>query len=99
MALDGTGTAPFLCGGDENELLRSPHREILPLRMMDNPLTPQQKEVVEWLSHGKTFGEIAIILDVSYKAVTRRMERVWINTGTSNRHGIVAMALRNHWIE
>lgn len=65
----------------------------------DCPLTEKQIEIVSWLSHGKTFGEIAEFLGISRKAVSNRMDRAWVATGTRNRHGIVAMALRKGWIE
>lgn len=63
------------------------------------PLTPAQIEVVQWLSHGKNYSDIAEIIGATSKAIYRRMDRAWVSTGTQNRHGIVAMALRKGWIE
>lgn len=63
------------------------------------PLTSEQIEVVRWQSHGKTYSEIAEIMGISPKAAIRRIERAWRATGTFNKTGLVAMALRNGWIQ
>jgi DNA-binding CsgD family transcriptional regulator len=63
------------------------------------PLTDSQIEVIHWLSLGKTSAEIAVILGINEKAIARRIERAWLITGTHNRAGLVALALRKGWIE
>lgn len=63
------------------------------------PLTDSQIEVIHWLSLGKTSAEIAVILGINEKAIARRIERAWLITGTHNRPGLVATALRKGWIE
>jgi len=66
--------------------------------MSDCPLTAQQLEIVRWLSLGKTYSETAEFTGISMKAAVRRVERAWISTGTKNKTGLVAMALRKGWI-
>jgi DNA-binding CsgD family transcriptional regulator len=63
------------------------------------PLTNEQIDVVRWQSHGKSYREIAEILGISPKAAVRRVERAWQTTGTFNKTGLVAMALRKGWIQ
>ncbi|QEP29890.1 hypothetical protein HYP99_gp103 [Sinorhizobium phage ort11] len=63
------------------------------------PLTEPQLEVIRWFSYGKTYEDIASILNCTVKAVNRRMERAWQSTGTFNKTALVAMALRQGWIE
>jgi DNA-binding CsgD family transcriptional regulator len=63
------------------------------------PLTDSQIEVIHWLSLGKTSAEISVILGINEKAIARRIERAWLITGTHNRPGLVALALRKGWIE
>ena len=63
------------------------------------PLTEHQLEIVKWLSFGKTYSDIADIVGVSRKAISRRMDRAYPVTGTGTPQGIVAMALRKGWIQ
>lgn len=63
------------------------------------PLTDHQIEVVQWLSYGKTYTDIADLLSISRKAIYRRMDRAWVATGTFNKTALVAMAIRRGWIQ
>lgn len=63
------------------------------------PLKVSEIEVVHWLSMGKTSAEMAEILGTSPHAIERRLDLAWDRTGTKNRHGLVALALRKGWIE
>lgn len=63
------------------------------------PLSIPQLEIVKWLSFGKTYCDIAEIVGVSRKAVSRRMDRAYPATGTATPQGIVALALRKGWIQ
>lgn len=63
------------------------------------PLTNEQIEVVRWLSYGKTYSEAADFIGISIKAAKRRVERAWLVTGTFNKTALVAMALRQKWID
>lgn len=96
MALDGTGTAPVLCGGDENELLRTPHREILPLRC---PLKPRQIEAIEWAAKGKTMQETCEIMGLKKFTVQVYVRDARSATGAATIASLVYMAVKNHWIE
>lgn len=66
--------------------------------MTECPLTEQQLEIVRWLSFGKTYSEAAEFTGISMKAAQRRVERAWVSTGTRDKTGLVAMALRKGWI-
>lgn len=66
---------------------------------MTCPLTAQQKEIVHWLSLGKTGMEIEEIIGISSRAIQRRIDRAYQATGASTRYGLVALALRKGWIE
>lgn len=48
-------------------------------------LSPREREVLDWLGHGKANAEIAIILGISTHTVKRHVERVLAKTGSENR--------------
>lgn len=63
------------------------------------PLSSKQLEVVRFLADGKTQTEIAIITKRARNTITRYVQRCHTNSGTFTMHGLVAMALRNGWIQ
>jgi len=58
------------------------------------PLTRQEKEVLLWLSHGKTAWEIGTILNLDKRAVEWRIHRILRKLGVNNGTAAVAKALR-----
>jgi len=61
--------------------------------------TPRQLEVIALLADGKKLHEIAEILGISRYTVGRHVTDAFERTGAANSSGLVAMALRNKWIE
>lgn len=55
-------------------------------------LTQRETEVLQWLVQGKTSIEIATILKISPRTVTKHLTRVYQELGVENRHAAVAMA-------
>ncbi len=53
-------------------------------------LTPRETEVLRWLTQGKTTVEIASILHISSRTVSKHLERVYLRLGVENRHAAVA---------
>jgi len=56
-------------------------------------LTPREAEVLRWLAQGKSSPEIATILGVSSRTVSKHLTRVYQQLGVENRHAAVATAL------
>jgi DNA-binding CsgD family transcriptional regulator len=54
-------------------------------------LTPREAEVLRWLAQGKSSFEIAAILSISDRTVSKHLERVYLKLGVENRHAAVAM--------
>lgn len=52
-------------------------------------LTKRQREIMEWISEGKTSAEVAIILDISPRTVEKHLEAVFQRLGVENRIGAV----------
>ncbi len=48
-------------------------------------LTRRQREIMEWISEGKTSAEAAIILDISPRTVEKHLEAVFQRLGVENR--------------
>lgn len=48
-------------------------------------LTRRQREIMEWISEGKTSAETAIILDISPRTVEKHLEAVFQRLGVENR--------------
>lgn len=55
-------------------------------------LTLREAEVLRWLAQGKTSSEIATILNISPRTVSKHLTRVYQELGVENRHAAVAMA-------
>lgn len=63
------------------------------------PLSSENLEIVQLLSIGKTVGEIAMIFNVSEKAIWNRLERMRQRIGVFRSTAIVGAAFRNGWID
>jgi len=58
-------------------------------------LTAREGEVLAWLADGKSNRDIAEILALSPRTVTKHLEQIYAKLGVENRTAAVAMALRN----
>ena len=59
------------------------------------PLTPREKQVLIWVTQGKTNREIGIILGISGLTVKKHIEHLFNKLGVDNR---VALAM-NHLLQ
>lgn len=60
-------------------------------RLRSLGLTPRETEVLRWLAQGKSSFEIARILTLSDRTVSKHLERVYLRLGVENRHAAIAM--------
>lgn len=58
------------------------------------PLTSREAEVLLWLSRGKANRDIAAILDLSPRTVSKHLELMFQKLGVENRASAVALAVR-----
>ncbi len=63
-------------------------------RKVDNVLTGREREVLDWLSQGKSNAEIGIILGISAHTVKHHLEKIFAKLGVENRHAAMLWALR-----
>lgn len=56
-------------------------------------LTPREAEVLHWVAAGKTNRDIARILDISPRTVTKHLEHVFVKLGVETRTAAAARAL------
>ena len=56
-------------------------------------LTPREREVLHWLSTGKTDGEIAALLSLSPRTVQKHLEHIYVKLGVETRTAAVTRAL------
>lgn len=54
-------------------------------------LTPRETEVFQWIAQGKTSSEIATILGISARTVSKHLERIYRRLGVEHRHAALAM--------
>ena len=68
----------------------------LPLRLERRSLTPRQREVLEWVAHGKTAADIALIMGISAPTVEKhlRLARETLGVETT-AHAVVKAAALN----
>lgn len=68
----------------------------LPLRIDRRPLTPRQREVLEWVAHGKTAADIALIMGISAPTVEKhlRLARETLGVETT-AHAVIKAAYLN----
>lgn len=57
-------------------------------------ITPREKEVIVWLSHGKTAAAIAEFMGCARATVESHKHHVMTKMGAANVTAMVAMALR-----
>jgi DNA-binding CsgD family transcriptional regulator len=55
-------------------------------------LSPREREVLDWMTAGKTNAEIAAILGISLHTVKRHVEKVLQKLGVPNRHAAIGAA-------
>ncbi len=56
-------------------------------------LTPREAEVLEWVAAGKTNRDIALILAISPRTVTKHLERIFVKLGVETRTAAASRAL------
>jgi DNA-binding CsgD family transcriptional regulator len=62
-------------------------------RLVSLGLTPREAEVLRWLAQGKSSHEIAIILGISPRTVSKHLTRVYLQLGVENRYAAVSSAM------
>lgn len=60
-------------------------------RLVSLGLTPRETEVLQWLVQGKSSFEIASILNISVRTVSKHLGAVYLRLGVENCHAAVAM--------
>lgn len=66
---------------------------------MSERITPREKEVIQWLSVGKTADEVGVILGCARKTVETHKMHAMDKLGSANVVSMVADALRKQIIE
>lgn len=56
-------------------------------------LTAREREILIWVSRGKTNSEVAAILLISASTVRKHLENIYAKLGVSNRAGAVGVLL------
>ena len=67
--------------------------------MQVNPLTPREREVLAWVSRGKSAWEIGQILHITKRTVDEHVQKAVRKLGAVNRTHAVAIALRDRLID
>jgi len=62
--------------------------------MIRTPLTGRELECLEWVSHGKTSWEIAVILELSERTINFHLGNACQKLGVYGRQHAVAKALK-----
>lgn len=63
-------------------------------RLIDSHgLTAREAQVMEWVTAGKTNRDIAMILDISPRTVTKHLERIFVKLGVETRTAAVGRVL------
>jgi len=60
-------------------------------RLVSFGLTPRETEVLRWLVQGKSSFEIATILNISVRTVSKHLGAAYLRLGVENCHAAVAM--------
>jgi len=55
----------------------------------DYALTPRERDVMRWLSYGKTDADIAQLLQISTRTVHKHLEHIYVKLGVENRTAAV----------
>jgi len=61
-------------------------------KLAGTPLTPREREVLEWVAAGKTNRDIAAILGASARTIEKHLERIYEKLGVETRTAAVARA-------
>lgn len=61
---------------------------------IQDSLSKREREVLAWVSRGKSNGEIGIILNISAHTVKHHMEKIFAKLGVENRHAAMLCALQ-----
>lgn len=62
-------------------------------------ITPREKEIITWLSHGKSVDAIAELLGCASRTVESHKHNIMDKMGAANVTAMVAMALRRGIVE
>ena len=65
-----------------------------PSRLMTAALTPRETEVLSWVAKGKTNRDVADILGMSARTVSKHLEHVFEKLGVETRSAAAALASR-----
>lgn len=85
-------TVRYLCDGACSFLLFEEQMlELSRDRLVSFGMTSREAEVVQWLVQGKSSYEIATILTISVRTVSKHLERIYLQLGVENRHAAVAL--------
>jgi DNA-binding CsgD family transcriptional regulator len=57
------------------------------------PLTPRERDVMQWLAAGKTDRDIAGVLGCSHRTVQKHLERIYTKLGVETRTAAVMRVL------
>ena len=57
------------------------------------PLTLRETEILDWISHGKTDGEIGVLLNISVRTVHKHVEHIFEKLGVETRTAAMATFL------
>ena len=68
------------------------------LEELTNPLSVQERRVLELAAAGRSNGDIAAELGLGVSTVKTYLERIYLKVGVGDRTGSVATALRRDWI-
>ncbi|MFC7338962.1 response regulator transcription factor [Haloferula chungangensis] len=92
----GGGTMDFSCmpawDGEIWLVLSLVDREAAATEALNALLTKRQREIMNWISQGKTSAETATILDISPRTVEKHLEAIFQRLGVENR----IAAVRNY---
>jgi DNA-binding CsgD family transcriptional regulator len=61
---------------------------------VESSLTGREREVLSWVSQGKSNAEVGIILGISAHTVKHHMEKILAKLGVENRHAAMLFALQ-----
>lgn len=85
-------TVRYMCDSAFSVLLFEEHMvELSRDRLVSFGLTSREAEVVQWLVQGKSSYEIATILTISVRTVSKHLERIYLQLGVENRHAAVTL--------
>lgn len=72
----------------------TPERNLRPKDLMTHGLTAREAEILVWIIQGKRDSEIAIILGIASKTVSKHVERILAKLGVETRGAAVAAVVK-----